>query len=348
MKRVFGIALVLTVGLSAGLWIKVRQNQAAQRAPSGGNGVVEGQEVSVSARMPGRITAVKVQEGDRVTAGQLLVQLDCREPQAALAAARAQLKGAQLKVEATRSQAKAARGAARAAGAAVQAAGAQSRALKASRDATSRHEKRVRQLRQVGGVTEADLDRVSTKVVGLDQQVRALQAKQAAARGQAAAAKANAAAASTGVRAVSAAVPAAQAMVQRAQVAVAECSLHAPISGTVLTRAREPGEVVLPGSRVLTVVRLDPVTTVFYLPNRELAAARAGRKVSVVADAYPDQRFSGSIRSVAAEAEFTPRTVQTREDRDRLVYRVSVTIPNKQGKLRPGMPVVVTIDGTGR
>ena len=347
MKRALIVFMVLVIGLSVGLWVKVNENHAASRAPSGGNGVIEGLDVDVSARMPGWLTAVKVRQGDRVKRGQVLAELDCREPRAALAAAGAQLSMARINVEASRSQVQAALGAARAANAAVSASGAQSRALRANMNATSRHEKRVRQLKKVGGATEVEMDRVATQVQGLNQQIAALNARTRAARGQASAARAQAQAVRKKAEAAVAGVKAAQAAVSRARVAVEECSLRAPISGIVLTRAKEPGEVVLPGSRVLTVIKLDEVKTSFYLPNRELAAAAVGKRVSVVADTYPGQKFPGTIRWVSAEAEFTPRNVQTRQDRDRLVYRVKVVLQNPEQKLRPGMPVQVSIDGTG-
>lgn len=346
MKRALIIFAFLIVGLSVGLWIKINENHAAAMAPSGGNGVIEGLDVDVSARMPGRIATVAVQQGDRVKAGQVLATLDCREPRAVLDAARAQLRMAQINVEASRAQVQAALGASRAASAAVQASGAQSRALRANQDATSRHEKRVRQLKKVGGATEVEMDKVATQVRGLKQQIAALNARTRAARGQAAAARAQAQAVRKKAEAALAGVKAADAAVRRARVAVDECSLRAPITGMVLTRAREPGEVVLPGSRVLTVMRLQLVKTSFYLPNRELAAAAVGKPVSIQADAYPGKTFRGTIRWVSAEAEFTPRNVQTREDRDRLVYRVKVEIQNPDLELRPGMPVDVRIDGT--
>ena len=346
MKRALILFAILVLGIGAGLWIKVNENQAAALAPSGGNGVIEGLDVDVSSRMPGRITAIRVQEGDRVKAGQVLVELDCREPRAAWTAAGAQLRMAQINVEASRAQVDAALGASRAASAAVHASGAQSRAARVSQAATSRQEQRVRQLKKVGGVTEVELDKVSTQVLGLNQQIAALDARTQGARGQAEAARARTRAIRKKAEAAVAAVQAARAAQSRAAVAVEECSLRSPISGTVLTRAHEPGEVVLPGSRVLTVIRLERVETSFYLPNRELAAAAVGRKVTVAADAYPDQKFRGTIRWISAEAEFTPRNVQTREDRDRLVYRVKVVIPNPDGRLRPGMPVDVRIHGT--
>jgi HlyD family secretion protein len=90
------------------------------------------------------------------------------------------------------------------------------------------------------------------------------------------------------------------------------------------------------------------VKATFYLPNAEVGAVRPGARAVVVADAFPGERFEGTVRTVALEAEFTPRNIQTRTDRDRLVYPVEVTVRNRDGKLRAGMPVQVTLEGTGR
>jgi HlyD family secretion protein len=141
---------------------------------------------------------------------------------------------------------------------------------------------------------------------------------------------------------------AARAGVARAESTVRECRLFAPREAIVQTRSYEPGEVVLPGANLLSLVYLDEVRATFYLPNAELGAAGPKKAVTVVADAYPGQHFTGFIRHVSAKAEFTPKDVQTREDRDRLVYAVEVTLANPEKKLRPGMPVEVAIDGTGR
>ena len=75
---------------------------------------------------------------------------------------------------------------------------------------------------------------------------------------------------------------------------------------------------------------------------------KPGAPAVVVADAWPGERFEGTVRTVSLEAEFTPRNIQTRTDRDRLVYPVEVTVRNRDGKLRAGMPVQVTLTGTGR
>ncbi|TNF38272.1 MAG: HlyD family efflux transporter periplasmic adaptor subunit, partial [Deltaproteobacteria bacterium] len=148
--------------------------------------------------------------------------------------------------------------------------------------------------------------------------------------------------------AATAQIGAAKAALQRAEVARAECKLTAPIDAYVSLRSFEPGELVMPGGRILTLTSIDVVEATFFLPNAELDAAAPGRPVKVVADALPGQSFEGTVRRVATEAEFTPRNVQTRDDRDRLVYAVEVRIPNPEGKLRPGMPVEITLPGTER
>ncbi len=345
MKRIVVLFVVLTAGLSVGFWVKVRELKAARQRPAGGNGVIEGKEVDISTRLPGRIVAVKAVEGERVKVGQVLVELDCREPEAVLAAARAQLELAQQQAAAASAQVDAAMNAARASKAAVTASGAQERSVAANRHAAVRQEARVKQLKGEGGATEVQLDKISATVEDLGQRIKALRAQSAAAKGKAAAARAQARAVAEQAKGALAMIKAAKAGVERALVAAGECRIKSPLSGVVVVRAHEPGEVVLPGSRVLTVIQLETVEACFYLPNRELAAATPGKAVSIAADAYPGRKFKGRILTVAAESEFTPRNVQTREDRDRLVYKVKVSIPNPKGELRPGMPVDVTIDG---
>jgi HlyD family secretion protein len=347
MRRILVVFILLVVGLSVGLWLKVRENRTAALAPAGGSGVIEGVEVDITSRIASRILAIHAQEGQSVKKGQLLVELDCRESRALLVAAEARLRGAQNSAEAARSQVAAALGSAQAAAAGIRVTGAQTQALQASHKLSSRQMQRLKRLQGEGGATISDLDQTGTQVQNLADQIQALQAQKSAATGQAAAARASAEAARKQAEAALAAVTAAQAEVERARTLVEECGLRSPIAGFVLTRAFEPGEVVLPGTRVLTVVELDEVRTTFYLPNRELAAAAPGKAVTVIADAYPSESFEGRIFSISAQAEFTSRIVQTREDRDRLVYAVQVRLKNPQSKLRSGMPVDVRIEGTG-
>jgi HlyD family secretion protein len=348
VRRIAGIFIVLIVAFSVGIGLKVRANRAALSGPSGGSGIIEGTQADVVARIPARITQIHAEEGDRVEVGQVLVELDCREQQAVLRAAEARLAAAKSQAKAAQAQMDAALGMSQAAQAQVGAAGAQREALETGHGVATRQLTRLEKLEGQGGATEMELDRVSGQARQLSEQIKALDAQVMAARGQAKAAQGQAEAARAQAEAAVVAVTAAEADVARAASLVEECTLKAPLSGYVEVRAYEPQEVVLPGTRVLSVVRLSPARTSFYIPNAELAEARVGRKVTFTADAYPGKTFEGQITQVAKEAEFTPRNVQTRQDRDRLVYRVEVRAENADGLLRPGMPVEVTLPGSER
>jgi HlyD family secretion protein len=103
------------------------------------------------------------------------------------------------------------------------------------------------------------------------------------------------------------------------------------------------GELVPFGATVARVVRTQSVRATFYVPNAEVGKVRVGQSVTVAADAFGAQEFQGTVRRVGLEAEFTPRNVQTRSDRDRLVFPAEVDIINRDELLRAGMPVTVTV-----
>ena len=347
MKRIVIVFAILIATFSILLGIKVRQMNAEQLKPAGGSAVIEGTEADVTSRLTARIESIAVEEGDAVKAGDVLVKLDCSEPNALLQAASARLAAAEHQATAARAQVDAALGSANAAAAGINAAGAQRQALQSTQAVTDRQVKRIDRLATEGGATESDLERATAQADQLAKQVDALESQLSAARGQARAARAAAEAAKAQAEAAVNAISAAQAEVLRAQSLVDECAIEAPINGYVETRAFEPKEVVLPGSKILSLVRLDLVEATFYLPNRDLAAAKRGTAVTAIADAHPGKVFDGKIERVAAQAEFTPRNVQTRDDRDRLVYAVTAVFENPEAELRPGMPVEISV-GTER
>jgi HlyD family secretion protein len=313
----------------------------ALSGPAGGSGTIEGERVLVASRIGARLATLHVAEGDVVQAGQPIAALDCAELGAALEEARARLAAASAQARAAMAQAEAAGVQTSSAWVASQAAAAQADAVVAQRDAAARQASRVQALDQ--GTSVAVVDQSNTSASALEHQgeaaiaqARAARLQIGLARGQAAAAAENATAAAEQVRAVEAAL-------HRAELAVAECTVVAPRAGRVETLPYDAGEVVPPGAPVAAIVDLAEVTATFWLPNAELAAARVGQPATVSADAWPDREFAGTVTTVGAEAAFTPRNVQTRSDRDRLVYPVEVRIPNPDGALRPGMPVVVTL-----
>jgi len=115
-------------------------------------------------------------------------------------------------------------------------------------------------------------------------------------------------------------------------------TLQAPISGLVLERLVHVGELAMPGAPLITLADLDDVTLTVYVPEDQLGKVQLGQLVSVTVDAYPDRTFRGTVAFIASEAEFTPKNVQTREERVNMVFAVKVKLPNEDHALKPGMP----------
>jgi len=119
----------------------------------------------------------------------------------------------------------------------------------------------------------------------------------------------------------------------------------APVDGLVLERSIRVGELAAPGATLLTLGDLDEVTLTVYVPEDKLGYVSIGQQVEVRVDSFPDRTFLGSVIAIAHEAEFTPRNVQTQEERVNMVFAVDVSIPNPDRDLRPGLPadaVIVT------
>jgi HlyD family secretion protein len=346
MRRVVVVLVVLTAVLGVLIALRLVKQSRALAAPSGGSGEIEGTTVDLSSRVGARIVEVQIREGDRVKAGDLLVRLDCADPAAQLAEAEARLAAAQAQAIAAGAQIQASQRSKVAATASEAAARAQAEALAAQRDAAVRQAKRLQAL--PNDVAAASIDQTQASATGLGHQFLAARAQAAASAEQARAADVGVRAASAQAEAAAAQVKAAEATVERNRILVGECEVRAPRDAEVETLPHEAGELVTPGTTLARLVDLSEVKATFYLPNAEVGAVRPGAKATIVADAFPGETFEGKVRTVAFEAEFTPRNIQTRTDRDRLVYPVEVTVRNRDGKLRAGMPVQVSIPGTGR
>jgi HlyD family secretion protein len=115
------------------------------------------------------------------------------------------------------------------------------------------------------------------------------------------------------------------------------CIVKSPVKGTVLDTYHEAAEWVTPGVKLLTVGDLSEVWAVFYAPQTSLAKISLGAPVTGTLPELKGREFEGRVTHIAAEAEFTPKNVQTRKERTRLVYGVKVTFPNPDGTLKPGM-----------
>ncbi|HID86125.1 MAG TPA: HlyD family efflux transporter periplasmic adaptor subunit [Anaerolineae bacterium] len=130
----------------------------------------------------------------------------------------------------------------------------------------------------------------------------------------------------------------AEAALEVLQVQLDKMTLRSPLAGLVTSRAINVGETAAPGATLLTVADLDEVTLTLYVPETQIGRVKVGQEVEVQVDSYPDRVFKGRVVHISSRAEFTPRNVQTREERVNMVFAVKVALPNPGHELKPGMP----------
>ena len=155
------------------------------------------------------------------------------------------------------------------------------------------------------------LARASADMVGLKrQQIRALQESRRSAAARLAEAEAN----------------------------LAERLIVAPANGTIVSRPVEVGDVVSPGSPIFQLVDMRRLYVKVYIPEREIAKLRLGAPAEVFVDAFPNRSFPARVSKISDQAEFTPKNVETTEERLKLVFGVELTFVNPDSLLKPGMP----------
>ncbi|WXB20352.1 HlyD family efflux transporter periplasmic adaptor subunit [Pendulispora albinea] len=337
------VAALGAVALIGALAWRVHAQKAALQRPSGGSATVEGIEVEVSTKIAGRIREVTVQSGDRVRRSQVIARLDCMDQEANLRAAQAQLQVALSQVGVAEAQSVDARNNAAVAASRTASARAEGLSVEAANEQAAREADRTFRLRNEGAVAAVEWEKTDTQRRQTEAQHKAALAALQTTMLSARSAESAAAAAKTKVDAAKAAVDTAKAELARAEIHVSECTLLAPRDAIVTDRLLEPGAVVGQGTRVVQTIDLSTAKLVFFLPNAELGRAGIGARAEVRVDAYPGRVFQGRVQRIASEAEFTPRNVQTREDRDRLVYAVEVHVDNPDTALRAGMPADIVL-----
>jgi HlyD family secretion protein len=114
--------------------------------------------------------------------------------------------------------------------------------------------------------------------------------------------------------------------------------LSAPRDGIITDRPANPGELATPGATLMNLGDLDQVTLKVFISESQIGRVRVGQAALVEVDAYPGKVFEGSVAFIAPEAEFTPKNIQTEEERVNLVFAVKITLDNSDHRLKPGMP----------
>jgi HlyD family secretion protein len=290
------------------------------------SGTVEIIEADLGFQRAGRIDSIAVREGDTVAAGTALAWLDRREllaernavasQQVAAAARLAELEAGSRAEEVAQ-----AREAVRAAG---------ERAANAAREA-----ERARRLFAGGAISERQRDDAQTALeLAEADRAAALERLQLVEAGPRA----------EQIAAQRAAVAQAGAVVARVDAALEQTVVHAPFAGRVTIRHREPGETVAAGAPVLSLADPRERWVQIYVRGDEVGRLTLGQRATVTADAFRAREYGGVVTFISDEAEFTPRTVQTTEERVKLVYRVKVRIVGDEAfDLKPGLPADVRL-----
>lgn len=375
-------ALVVLALIGVGIWRVFFAGAGLPPGVLGVSGRIEGDDAAVSAKLAGRIREITVREGDHVQAGQVLAVLDdaqirAREQQSEAMVRQAearvrlsqhqvtvlgeQLRQSEIGVGQARADAEGRVNEAEARLAAAEAQLAQAVAAHAQakweRDAYTR-------LVQKGYVAEQDAMQKQYTEEAQAAVVSANRRQVEAARGAVTTAKANldnpairsaqAAAIQAQILQAQADIAASQADAERARAALdearanrADLQVIAPFTGTVATRTAEPGEVVTPGTPIVTMVNLGQVYLRAFVPGGDIGRVRVGQPARVYLDSAPNTPIDAQVIRIDPEASFTPENTYFREDRVKQVVGVKLLINGALGFAKPGMPAdgEILVDG---
>jgi len=308
--RIAGVLVIGALGVVA--WQKYGGSDRDKGLVSG-NGRIEATEIDVAAKAAGRVKEILVREGDFVRTGQVVGLMDTEVLEAERRQADGQLKQAQSAVDTARSQLTQRESEKEAAQAVV-------RQREAELDNAQKHWGRSSELASRGSISQQAADDDNAR---LQSAVAAV----SAARAQVAAAEATIATARTQIVGAQSAVEAARASVERIQADIKDSALKSPREGRVQYRVAEPGEVLGGGGRVLNLVDLSDVYMTFFLPTAAAGRVALGTEVRLVLDAAPQYVIPARVSFVADVAQFTPKTVETASEREKLMFRIKAQIP---------------------
>ena len=317
------IAIPIVLAIAAITWFTTRP---ATSSPLVASGTVEAIDADLGFQRPGRITSVGADYGDRVETGRRLAELD----QAQLLAQR---RAAQAQVDAARAHLTELQRGSRSQDIAQARAAAQAAARRRSQ--AERDLERARVLFEGGAISQQALDNAETtlELAEADRQ-RTDEARLLVEEGPR----------RERIDVQRAIVEQTVASLERADAALTDGVIDAPFAGVVTNRHREPGEVVPAGAPVLTVMDPDRRWVRIYVREDAVGRIAIGQSARITADAYDDRTYTGEVMFIADEAEFTPRNVQTTEERVKLVYEIRVRITEDPSfDLKPGLAADVDL-----
>lgn len=330
-KRPFIVRLIgLTILIAAICYLWWQYGPVAQRGlPPGkitATGTIEATEVDVSSEIGGRLDQLLTDEGRSVEKGDMLAKTDDSRIRAEVERAEAALKSARATLEDLEAGARLEE---------LESARAGVELAHATLDLAEAEWRRAKDLFEKGILSESLRDSARAN---LD-----------VAKGQYDTAQENLRLLEAGFRpdqieAAQWQVKQAEAALKLANVEQKKTEIFAPIAGVILVKDSEQGEVILPGVPIVTIADLDDMWVKIYIDETNIGRIKLGQKAGVKVDSFPDKEFAGEITYISDEAEFTPKNIQTREDRVKLVFAVKIGIDNAGGLLKPGMYADIELD----
>lgn len=313
------VAILLVAGAGAAGWFHFRdRNDSGGRVFVSGN--IEATEVDLSFRIAGQIIALNVEEGDWVKQNQVVAELDTDTLEALKGIAQSEIAAAKAVLDELE------------AGTRVEEIAMAKALMKAAEsrleNAREEHDRYIK-LFKGGAVSESQYDRFETNLrVATEEFNNAAERLRELEKGPR----------DEKIRAARHRLERAQWELNKIDLDIKHSILRTPVSGVILIKANEIGEVILPGATVATVAAIEEVWLKGYVGENQLGLLKLGQRVEVTIDTFPDRVFPGVLTFISSRAEFTPKNVQTKEERIKQVYRVKVTIPNKDQVLKIGMP----------
>ncbi|WP_434778121.1 HlyD family secretion protein [Neisseria sp. Ec49-e6-T10] len=333
-KKLFLIIAILILFIGAYfIWQTLNKDELEEGFISG-NGRIEATQIDIATKLAGRIDQVLVQEGDFVKAGQPLASMQIQTLDAQLKEAQARYQEAlnalaNAKAQITLRQSDKA---------ATEAVVAQ---RESELDAAQKRLNRTNAIAKEGAISAQELDDNKAQTRSMKAAVTASKAQVASAQAAIDAARAQATGAESSVKA-------AQATIARIQADIDDSQLVAPKDGRIQYRIAQPSEVLGAGGKVLSMIDLSDVYMTFFLPEEAAGKVALGAQARIVLDAAPDYVIPATISFIASNAQFTPKTVETQAERQKLMFRVKAQISKELlqkhiNQVKTGLPGVAWI-----
>ncbi|NTX17340.1 HlyD family efflux transporter periplasmic adaptor subunit [Myxococcus sp. CA056] len=285
-KWIIGLVAIAIAAFIGFRYWKGKKSELPEGIVSG-NGRIEAKLVDVAAKEPLRVGQIRVNEGDLVRPGQVLVQLDTSTLEANLAEANANIAATEEHLAVAK------------AGIVKQ---------RSEIELATIEVERARRLVKDGAGSQRDLDVRESKLETTRAGLLEAEAMLKTSMDEIEVARANAA---------------------TIQTRITDATLTSPVTGRVLYRLAEPGEVLAPGGPALTLVNLEDVYMEIFLPANEAARVKIGSEARIQVDTEPERAVAGYVSFVSPEAQFTPKQVETKSEREKLMFRVKIQIPKE-------------------